>query len=145
MEEVGLNHDGISYTGVLSACANISAIKEGKQIHAFAIRRLFHEQLFIANSLLDLYTKCGRIDTAREGRWDEADRIRKLMNLRSVKKNPGCSWVQTQDEIHGFIAGERPDNAFGELVLDYEAATISKRNCYYRKQRCKSRTEEHKE
>ncbi|KAL0460909.1 UNVERIFIED_CONTAM: Pentatricopeptide repeat-containing protein [Sesamum latifolium] len=66
MEVVGLNHDGISYTGVLSACANISAIKEGKQIHAFAIRRLFHEHLFIANSLLDLYTKCGRIDTARK-------------------------------------------------------------------------------
>lgn len=268
MEMLGMNHDTVSYTGVLSACANISAIKEGKQIHAFAMRRLFHEHLFIANSLLDLYAKCGLIEIARKvfdqipkrdtaswntmilgfgmlgelntaidlfeamkednvkydsvsyiavlsacshgglvgkgkayfddmliqnikpsemhyacmvdllgrcglmeeavqlinslsikpganiwgallgasrlhgnvelgcwaaehllelkpdhpgyyivlsnmyaeaGRWDEADRVRKLMNLRRVKKNPGCSWIQSQDRIHGFIAGERFD------------------------------------
>ncbi|KAG8371032.1 hypothetical protein BUALT_Bualt13G0044800 [Buddleja alternifolia] len=268
MQKVGLKHDFISYTGVLSACANISAIKEGKQIHAFAMRRLFHEHLFIANSLLDFYIKCGHIDIARKvfdriprrdtaswntmilgfgmlgelntaitlfeamkddnveydsvsyiavlsacshgglvrkgkmyfddmlaqnvkpsemhyacmvdllgraglmeevvevinsmsikpganiwgallgasrmhgnvelgcwaaenllelkpdhsgyyvvlgnlyaeaGRWDEADRIRKLMDLRNVKKNPGCSWVQVEDRVHGFVAGERFD------------------------------------
>ncbi|KAK6144108.1 hypothetical protein DH2020_020928 [Rehmannia glutinosa] len=266
---LGLNLDTISYMGVLSACTNISAIKEGKQIHAFAMRRLFHEHLFIANSLLDMYTKCGRIDIARKvfdripkrdtaswntmilgfgmlgeldtafelfeamkndnnvkydsvsyiavmsacshgglvekgkmyfndmlarniepsemhyacmvdllgrsglmeeamelinslsikpganiwgallgasrvhgnvdlgcwaaerlleakpdnpgyyvllsnmyaeaGRWDEADRIRKVMSFRKVKKNPGCSWVQIEDQMHGFVAGERFD------------------------------------
>ncbi|PIN17470.1 hypothetical protein CDL12_09871 [Handroanthus impetiginosus] len=268
METLGLNHDIVSYVGFLSACANISAIKEGKQIHAFAMRRLFHEHLFIANSLLDMYTKCGRIDIAMKvfdripkrdtaswntmilgfgmlgefktaidlfeamkeddinydsisyiavlsacshgglvgegkmyfdamlarnidpsemhyacmvdllgrnglmgealelinglstkpganiwgallgasrihgdmeigcwaaehlleikpdhpgyyvllanmyaeaGRFDEADRIRKLMNMRRVKKNPGCSWVETEDQVHGFVAGERFD------------------------------------
>lgn len=268
MEKLGLDHDTVSYMGVLSACTNISAIKEGKQIHAFAIRRLFHEHLFVANSLLDFYSKCGQIhiaskvfdqiprkDTAswntmilgfgmlgklnaaidlfeamkednvkydsvsyiavlsacshgglvergkkyfnnmraqnlepsethyacmvdllgrsglmeeavklinsmsiepgpntwgallgasrvhgnvelgcwaaehllelkpehpgyyvilsnmyaEAGRWDEADRIRKLMNVRRVKKNPGCSWVQTEDQMHGFVAGERFD------------------------------------
>ncbi|KAK6144097.1 hypothetical protein DH2020_020917 [Rehmannia glutinosa] len=246
---LGLNLDTISYMGVLSACTNIYAIKEGKQIHAFAMRRLFHEHLFIANSLLDMYTKCGRIDIARKvflripkrdtaswntmilgfgmlgeldtafelfeamkddsnviydsvsyiavlsacshgglvdkgkmyfndmlarniepsemhyacmvdllgrsglmeeamelinslsikpgcwaaerlleakpdnpgyyvllsnmyaeaGRWDEADRIRKVMNMRKVKKNPGCSWVQIEEHMHGFVAGERFD------------------------------------
>lgn len=268
MEKLGLDHDTVSYMGVLSACTNISAIKEGKQIHAFAIRRLFHEHLFVANSLLDFYSKCGQIhiaskvfdqiprkDTAswntmilgfgmlgklnaaidlfeamkednvkfdsvsyiavlsacshgglvergkkyfnnmraqnlepsethyacmvdllgrsglmeeavklinsmsiepgpntwgallgasrvhgnvelgcwaaehllelkpehpgyyvvlsnmyaEAGRWDEADRIRKLMNVRRVKKNPGCSWVQTEDQMNGFVAGERFD------------------------------------
>lgn len=66
MEMLGLNHDTVSYMGVLSACANSSAIKKGKEIHAFATRRLFHQHLFVANSLLDLYTKCGRIDIARK-------------------------------------------------------------------------------
>ncbi|KAL8549729.1 hypothetical protein ACS0TY_008538 [Phlomoides rotata] len=270
MEMLGLNHDTVSYMGVLSACANSSAIKEGKEIHAFATRRLFHEHLFIANSLLDMYTKCGRIDIGRmlfdripdkdaaswntmilgfgmigelnkaiglfeamkedgvkydsvsyiavlcacshgglvekgkayfddmlvhdikptemhyacmvdllgrnglmeealelinslsielganiwgallgasrvhgnvevgcwaaehllelkpehsgyyvvlsnlyaeAGRWDEADRVRKLMSVRRVKKNPGCSWFRSEeeDQVHGFIAGERFD------------------------------------
>ncbi|PHT57401.1 hypothetical protein CQW23_05887 [Capsicum baccatum] len=61
----GMKHDTVSFVGVLSACATISAIKQGKEIHAFAVRRMFHENLFVANSLLDLYTKCGRIDLSR--------------------------------------------------------------------------------
>ncbi|KAL0460908.1 UNVERIFIED_CONTAM: Pentatricopeptide repeat-containing protein [Sesamum latifolium] len=63
---------------------------------------------------------------AEAGRWDEADRIRKLMNLRSVKKNPGCSWVQTQDEIHGFITGER---LFQSTIPLSEDATQTIRSC----------------
>lgn len=268
MEMVGMKQDIVSYMGVLTACANISAIRKGMEVHAFAMRRLFHEHLFVANSLLDFYTKCGRINIATKvfdliplrdaaswntmilgfgmlgevgtainyfeamkednveydsvsyiavlsacshgglvekgkeyfddmlaqnikpsgmhyacmvdllgrsglmeqavdlikslsmkpdaniwgallgacrlhgnvelgcwaaehllelrpdhsgsyallsnmyaeaGRWDEADRIRKLMNGRKVKKNPGCSWVQIQDQLHSFIGGQRLD------------------------------------
>ncbi|KAL2510926.1 Pentatricopeptide repeat-containing protein [Abeliophyllum distichum] len=66
MEMVGMKQDIVSYMGVLAASANISAIREGKQIHAFALRRLFHEHLFVANSLIDFYIKCGRINIARK-------------------------------------------------------------------------------
>ncbi|XP_019055721.1 PREDICTED: pentatricopeptide repeat-containing protein At4g14170-like [Nelumbo nucifera] len=62
---IGLKHDTVSFVGVLKACANISAIKQGKEIHGLLIRKLFHSHLFVANSLLDLYTKCGRVDLAR--------------------------------------------------------------------------------
>ncbi|PHT67124.1 hypothetical protein T459_31549 [Capsicum annuum] len=62
----GMKHDTVSFVGVLSACATISAIKQGKEIHAFAVRRLFHEHLFVSNSLLDLNTKCERIDLSRK-------------------------------------------------------------------------------
>lgn len=44
---------------------------------------------------------------AEAGRWDEADRVRELMKSRGVKKNPGCSWVQIRDQVHGFAVGER--------------------------------------
>ncbi|KAK9274427.1 hypothetical protein L1049_019242 [Liquidambar formosana] len=63
---VGLKHDTVSFVGVLSACANLAAIKQGKEIHGFLVRKLFHTHLFVANSLLDLYTKCGCIDYSRK-------------------------------------------------------------------------------
>ncbi|XP_060174108.1 pentatricopeptide repeat-containing protein At1g18485-like [Lycium barbarum] len=63
---IGMKHDTVSFVGVLSACATISAIKQGKEIHAFAVRRMFHEYLFVSNSLLDLYTKCGQIDLSHK-------------------------------------------------------------------------------
>ncbi|XXG50631.1 hypothetical protein AAC387_Pa02g4602 [Persea americana] len=63
---MGLKYDTVSFVGVLSACANMSAIKQGTEIHGLLVRKLLHSHLFIANSLLDLYTKCGRIDLARQ-------------------------------------------------------------------------------
>lgn len=62
----GIQHNIVSYMGVLSACANISAIKHGKEVHAFAIRRSLNEHLLFANSLLDMYTKSSRIDLAKK-------------------------------------------------------------------------------
>lgn len=66
MVSTGMKHDTVSFVGVLSACATISAIKQGKEIHAFAVRRMFHEHLFVSNSFLDMYTKCGRIDLSQK-------------------------------------------------------------------------------
>ncbi|XP_058078474.1 pentatricopeptide repeat-containing protein At4g14170-like [Magnolia sinica] len=66
MRRAGLKYDTVSFMCVLSACATLSAIKQGKEIHGLLVRKLLHSHLFIANSLLDLYTKCGRIDLARK-------------------------------------------------------------------------------
>ncbi|KAM7497097.1 hypothetical protein LguiA_021511 [Lonicera macranthoides] len=62
---MSMKYDAVSFVGVLSACANIAALKQGKEIHGFLVRKMFHSHLFVANSLLDLYTKGGRIDLAR--------------------------------------------------------------------------------
>ncbi|KAK6914293.1 Pentatricopeptide repeat [Dillenia turbinata] len=63
---LGMSHDVVSFVGVLSACANLAAVKQGKEIHGYIVRKLFHSHLFVANSLLDFYTKCGRIDIAKK-------------------------------------------------------------------------------
>ncbi|KAF7833609.1 putative pentatricopeptide repeat-containing protein [Senna tora] len=60
----GKKPDIVSFMGVISACANLAAIKQGKEIHGLLVRKLLHTHLFAANALLDLYTKCGRIDIA---------------------------------------------------------------------------------
>ncbi|KAM3705271.1 hypothetical protein ACJW31_03G067700 [Castanea mollissima] len=64
MRLTGMTHDIVSFVGVVSACANLAAIKQGREIHGLLVRKLFHTHLFIANSLLDFYTKCGQIDIA---------------------------------------------------------------------------------
>ncbi|RLN38851.1 pentatricopeptide repeat-containing protein [Panicum miliaceum] len=51
------------FTGCLSACANLSASKQGKEIHG-VFRRLLSTLHFLDNSLLDLYSKGGMLDTA---------------------------------------------------------------------------------
>ncbi|KAG9446048.1 hypothetical protein H6P81_012176 [Aristolochia fimbriata] len=65
MELAGLKYDVVSFMGVISACANLNAIKQGKEIHAYLTRKLFHYHLFVANSLMDMYIKCGEIENAK--------------------------------------------------------------------------------
>ncbi|KAI4386202.1 hypothetical protein MLD38_004155 [Melastoma candidum] len=65
MQIMGLKFEIVSFMGVVSACANLAAIKQGKEIHGLLIRRHLHSHLFIANSLLDLYTKCGQIHVSK--------------------------------------------------------------------------------
>lgn len=64
MRSAGIVYDAVSFMGCLSACANLSAFKQGKEIHGVLVRRLLNAHPFLANSLLDLYTKGGMLDTA---------------------------------------------------------------------------------
>ncbi|CAN0909685.1 Pentatricopeptide repeat-containing protein DOT4, chloroplastic [Linum grandiflorum] len=66
MSQVGLQHDVVSYRGAISACANLSALKLGKEIHGLVLRHHMNTHLFICNALLDFYTKCGKIDVAEK-------------------------------------------------------------------------------
>ncbi|KAK3139642.1 hypothetical protein QOZ80_5AG0386870 [Eleusine coracana subsp. coracana] len=64
MRSAGIEYDVVSFMGCLSACANLSAFKKGKEIHGVLVRRLLSTLPFLANSLLDLYTKGGMLGTA---------------------------------------------------------------------------------
>ncbi|KAJ0080141.1 hypothetical protein Patl1_24293 [Pistacia atlantica] len=63
---IGMMHDVVSFVGAISACANLAASKQGKEIHGVVMRNFFHAHLFVANSLLDFYSRCGRIDIANK-------------------------------------------------------------------------------
>uniref|UniRef100_A0A2P2NYA9 DYW domain-containing protein n=1 Tax=Rhizophora mucronata TaxID=61149 RepID=A0A2P2NYA9_RHIMU len=41
------------------------------------------------------------------GRWEDAARIRKLMKSRGIRKEPGCSWTETNGKVHTFFSEDR--------------------------------------
>ncbi|KAJ7559015.1 hypothetical protein O6H91_04G065900 [Diphasiastrum complanatum] len=51
-----------TFVGVLNACASLSALKRGKQLHRQIIKAGLESNLYIANSLIDFYAKCGLIE-----------------------------------------------------------------------------------
>ncbi|KAE8734786.1 30S ribosomal protein S3, putative isoform 1 [Hibiscus syriacus] len=63
---IGMKHDVVSFMGVISACSNQAALKQGKEIHGLVARSHFHTHLFVSNSLLDFYCRYGEVDTARK-------------------------------------------------------------------------------
>ncbi|KAH9326421.1 hypothetical protein KI387_006599, partial [Taxus chinensis] len=49
---------------VLPACAHLAALQHGKCIHGYIIRNAFELYVSVGNSLIDMYSKCGRMDLA---------------------------------------------------------------------------------
>ncbi|KAL9665489.1 hypothetical protein QQ045_020909 [Rhodiola kirilowii] len=49
---------------------------------------------------------------ASSGRWEDVRRLRELMTEKAVKKEPGRSWIELEQTLHTFHAGDRshPEN-----------------------------------
>ncbi|XP_020237516.1 putative pentatricopeptide repeat-containing protein At5g13230, mitochondrial [Cajanus cajan] len=55
----------VTYSSVLRASASLVALEPGRQIHSLSIKTMYSKDTVVANSLIDMYAKCGRIDDAR--------------------------------------------------------------------------------
>ncbi len=56
--------DRITFVRVLSACANLRALKEGRYIHAEIVQSGCESDVYVGSSLVDMYAKCGSIEDA---------------------------------------------------------------------------------
>ncbi|KAE9446739.1 hypothetical protein C3L33_21374, partial [Rhododendron williamsianum] len=54
-----LSPDQVSFSSVLSACANIGVADSGKQVHGVAVKHGVISLAYVKNSLMDMYFKCG--------------------------------------------------------------------------------------
>ncbi|KAF8397443.1 hypothetical protein HHK36_016360 [Tetracentron sinense] len=68
---------------------------------------------FVAKHILDMdprdptaYITLSNI-YAEVGRWDDAEEQRKLMELREVKKEPGCSWIEVNKKLYKFFSRDK--------------------------------------
>ncbi|KAK6154961.1 hypothetical protein DH2020_009209 [Rehmannia glutinosa] len=62
--------------------------------------------------------------------WGEVSKMRKIMRRCRLKKEPGCSWIELQSEVHMFLVGDKAhprcdeiyenlDMLIGEMKWDY--------------------------
>nr|GMC48607.1 putative pentatricopeptide repeat-containing protein At5g09950 [Ipomoea batatas] len=72
----GQRLDCFTFSTVLSACASVATLERGMEVHACGIRACLESDVFVGSALVDMYSKCGRIDYA--------SRFFKLMPERNV-------------------------------------------------------------
>uniref|UniRef100_A0A0D9V013 Pentatricopeptide repeat-containing protein n=1 Tax=Leersia perrieri TaxID=77586 RepID=A0A0D9V013_9ORYZ len=53
-------------TTIASACADLAALRCGKQVHGAVLRRNYSDDLQMCNALVDMYSKCGSIANAKK-------------------------------------------------------------------------------
>ncbi|XP_010555322.1 PREDICTED: pentatricopeptide repeat-containing protein At4g38010 [Tarenaya hassleriana] len=66
MQTSGLKPDGVILTSVLSACASLGALDYGRWVHEYILRAGIRWDTHVGTAMVDMYAKCGCIDTALE-------------------------------------------------------------------------------
>ncbi|KAK2658747.1 hypothetical protein Ddye_005280 [Dipteronia dyeriana] len=95
MQQEGLKPDVVTIATVLPVCAQLRALKHGKEIHAYAVKSWFLPNVSIVTSLMLMYSKCGVLEYSHK-LFDSTDE-------RNV-----ISWTVM---INSYVDNERPDEA----------------------------------
>ncbi|CAO1943128.1 unnamed protein product [Urochloa humidicola] len=70
---VGVKADRFTYAAALAACSRAGDVRTGKAVHALAaLEGLTKQGVFLSNSLISMYARCGEMDEARRV-FDVAD------------------------------------------------------------------------
>ncbi|XP_021772446.1 putative pentatricopeptide repeat-containing protein At1g56570 [Chenopodium quinoa] len=103
MESQGFSPNCFTFSSVVAACADLSLLNCGQQIHANILRRGLDRNMALANSLIDMYAKCGSISDSR-----------KIFEFQSSKDLVSWTSMMIAYGVHGY--GEEAVKLFNEMV-----------------------------
>ncbi|CAN8303714.1 unnamed protein product [Cochlearia groenlandica] len=61
MMEIGTEPDNFTYPCLLKACTRLKSIREGEQIHGHVFKLGFEADVYVQNSLINMYGRCGEM------------------------------------------------------------------------------------
>lgn len=98
VEEMPIQPDAMVWRTLLSACILHKNIDIG-ELAASHLLELEPEDSATYVLLSNMY--------AVTGKWGCRDRTRQMMKDRGVKKEPGRSWIEVNNSVHAFFAGDQ--------------------------------------
>ncbi|XP_057805095.1 putative pentatricopeptide repeat-containing protein At5g52630 [Salvia miltiorrhiza] len=119
MQALGVKGNEFTFPSVLKACANTTNFVLGKQVHGIVVVAGFESDVFVANTLVLMYAKCGSILDSRRLFGDIPER-----NVVSWNALLTC---YTQSDLFGkamglfqemIVGGIRPDEYSLSTVLN---------------------------
>eukprot|EP01018_Ginkgo_biloba_P002732 Gb_33135 [translate_table: standard] len=65
MQLAGVKPNSKTFASVLPACAHLTALEQGMEIHAELFKSGLQSDVFVESALVDMYAKCGSVEKAR--------------------------------------------------------------------------------
>ncbi|XP_022844400.1 pentatricopeptide repeat-containing protein At2g33680 [Olea europaea var. sylvestris] len=98
IESATIEHGLCLWRILLSACRN----HRNYELGAYAGEKLME----LGSQESSAYVLLSSIYTAL-GRLHDVERVRRIMNLRGISKEPGCSWIELKSQVHVFVVGDQ--------------------------------------
>ncbi len=64
MQQEGMSPDKFIFVHAIKACAGLGRLEDGRLVHKQLIQSGYKSDVFVCNSLGDMYAKCGSIEEA---------------------------------------------------------------------------------
>ncbi|XP_047325652.1 pentatricopeptide repeat-containing protein At1g19720 [Impatiens glandulifera] len=61
----GMEPNEITLMSTISAAASVKKLRKGKELHSISVKTGFADDVLVGNALIDMYSKCGKLDYAR--------------------------------------------------------------------------------
>ncbi|KAK9136642.1 hypothetical protein Sjap_007236 [Stephania japonica] len=114
----GLSPNCFTFTSAAAACGNLAVLNCGQQVHGGIIQRGFATNVALANSLIDMYAKCGSVSDSWRifNEMPERDLISwtSMMNAHGTHGH-GREAIQLFNEM--VVSGIKPDQVVFMGVL----------------------------
>lgn len=106
------------YSAMLSACRSYGNVEMGE--------RLAKRLVEIGSNDSSVHTLLANI-YASAGRWEDAKNVRRKMKNTGVKKEPGCSSIEVNGDVHEFLVGHASHPEMREIysMLDSMVKPLS--------------------
>ncbi|KAF9613363.1 hypothetical protein IFM89_007441 [Coptis chinensis] len=101
----GSSPNSVTMAIALPLCTRLSMLLHGKEVHCYALKSGLDDELLVGNSLLDMYTKCGKLHLAE-------NHFKKMIKRNTV------SWTAMIDGYGMHGDGEGAIKIFECLVRD---------------------------
>lgn len=96
----------IIWRTLITACHAIGELKLGESISKELIKNEpMHESNYVL--LSNIYAKLRR--------WDKKTKVREVMDMRGMKKVPGSTMIEVNNEMHEFVAGDKSHDQYKEI------------------------------
>ncbi|KAL8475935.1 hypothetical protein ACS0TY_028550 [Phlomoides rotata] len=98
IQEMPLEADDVIWRTLLSICKMHGNVEVAERA-ATALLELDPQDSSAYVLLSNIY--------ADKEMWDEVSKMRRIMRRSRLKKEPGCSWIEIQAEVHMFLVGDK--------------------------------------
>ncbi|KAJ7962323.1 Pentatricopeptide repeat-containing protein [Quillaja saponaria] len=98
LDQMDVKPDATVWKAILAACR----VHGNLELAERAARNLFELEPMNAMPYVLLSNMYSAAD-----KWDDAASIRRLMKSRGISKEPGCSWIEMNSQVHTFISEDR--------------------------------------
>ncbi|CAK7329059.1 unnamed protein product [Dovyalis caffra] len=98
INEMECEPDAVTWRALLNACR----VHQGVDVAIHAAKQILRLDPQDAGTyvlLSNIY--------ANARRWNDAAEVRRAMDNRGIRKEPGCSWIEVNKQIHAFILGDK--------------------------------------